>query len=76
MAQAVTDQQQEAQQQYEQQLREWRERHDREKQQEQPTAPEGSTESARVQWCIDRIVHLETELARIREQLDQRPEKA
>jgi ubiquinone biosynthesis protein UbiJ len=29
-------------------------------------------ESARIQWCIDRILHLESEVARLRAELDGR----
>lgn len=29
-------------------------------------------EAARIQWCIDRIVHLEGEVARLRAELDRR----
>ena len=38
--------------------------------QEQADAAQG--EAARIQWCIDRIVELEAEVARLRRDLDAR----
>lgn len=41
---------------------------------QQQAAPVAHSESARVQWCIDRIQHLEAEVARLRAELDDRPQ--
>jgi HAMP domain-containing protein len=38
----------------------------------QQQAAGAQNESARIQWCIDRIQHLEAEVARLRAELERR----
>ena len=77
---AQQEQRDEAARAYQQQLAEWRAKHEREKAERasQPAVDEGALEELRaererVQWCIDRIIRLESEVRSLREQLEQRP---
>ena len=79
---AQQEQRDEAARAYQQQLAEWRAKHEREKAEAavgvQAAGPDAAlldelrAERERIQWCIDRIIRLESEVAGLRRQIEQR----